>query len=562
MEVFKYDWGVVFKDMITGKRTRIKNDVESLRRFYEENKTDLFIGYNNSGYDNYIFKGLLLGKDPYYMTHLLINENKSKRIYQYAEWYKIPLNTYDAMFGLGFTGLKENEAYLGIDIHECPVPFDIDRKLTEDEWELVFRYCEADVDATELVFHKTVGTFEQKLILINMFDLGREFLNKSDQKMMAELLGANYPVKADDHWDPFDYSQLDHRLNKYSEIVEHYGNENWSGLNIEIAGVPHTLGIGGLHGCRDNYSYDGEIWLADVEAYYPSLMVAYDFFARSIPDSYKKRFADIKRRRAEVKHTDKPLSNALKLVLNTTYGCFKYKYTNLFDERMANNICIAGQSLLVDLIEQLEPHIELIQSNTDGIIFRPIGDKDLIREILAEWEERSKMKLEVEVATRIVQKDVNNYVMRMDDGEIKAVGGYVRQYSPRGLRRNASIIDKALVEHLMNDVDIDEFINKCDDPMEFLMVTKVGRTYNEVFYENELGDRTELGKINRTFASNGLKGRIYKQKVGKNPELVASQSDRTLVWNWDVSELDISKIDKQWYIDVTKSRLKAYEGSK
>ena len=58
---------------------------------------------------------------------------------------------------------------------------------------------------------------------------------------------------------------------------------------------------------------------------------------------------------------NKTLAGTLKLVINTTYGCMKSKYSSLYDPKMANQVCITGQLLFVDLIEKLEPYITLIQ---------------------------------------------------------------------------------------------------------------------------------------------------------------------------------------------------------
>ena len=126
---------------------------------------------------------------------------------------------------------------------------------------------------------------------------------------------------------------------------------------------------------------------------------------------------------------------------------------------MANNICIAGQVMLVDLMENLEPYCKLVQSNTDGIIIIPLDDEK-IREVIRDWEKRCKVQMEISYGDKIVQKDVNNYVFRKEDGKVKAVGGYVGQYAPRTLRKTLAVVDKALVENLINGTSIEEYIHK------------------------------------------------------------------------------------------------------
>src|SRR5690606_35106610 len=98
-------------------------------------------------------------------------------------------------------------------------------------------------------------------------------------------------------------------------------------------------------------------------------------------------------------------------------GAMKDKYNQLYDPLMANNVCVAGQLLLLDLIEHLEPHCQLIQSNTDGLFVKINHENDLdtIKEICKEWEQRTRMELEFDIFTKIFQKDVNNYIVINED---------------------------------------------------------------------------------------------------------------------------------------------------
>lgn len=560
-EVFRYDWLVVFKDLISNQYTIIKNDKNKLKEYLDNNKSSLFIGYNNSNYDNYILKSILLDIDPYYVSSIIINKDKSGRIYRIAKWNDINFYSYDVSFGLGFTSLKEDEAYLGISIDECPIDFNLDRPLTEDEFKQVIEYCKRDVDATCLLFEKTQSEFETKLYLCNEFGLDKSYLNKGNQSIIERVLGADRKFNCTDANDPFDFSQLNLKLKKYTKVIDYFSQptDMQKGLELDICGVPHTFGIGGIHGAIPNFSYTGKLMNIDVASYYPSMMIAYDWFARSVPQEKKKLYAKMKADRIVLKKTNKKLSDAYKLVLNTTYGCYKYEYCNLLDPRMANNICIGGQVMLVDLMENLEPYCKLVQSNTDGIIIIPT-DEDKVKEVVKDWEDRTKMVMEISYGVKIVQKDVNNYVFKKEDGSIKAVGGYVRQYKPRDLRRTLSIIDKALVENLINDVPIEDYIHSNNDPLDYQIVSKIGKTYDRVFFESD-GVQTPTNFVNRAFA--GFKaGRLYKQKDGKNKEMVANHPNNTFIWDKDVNDLDISLIDKQWYIDMTYKRLNDYMGGK
>ena len=58
-EVFIKDWLVVILDMDNRKEHVIINSPSDLKQFYQEHKTDIWVGFNNHHYDDYILKGIL-----------------------------------------------------------------------------------------------------------------------------------------------------------------------------------------------------------------------------------------------------------------------------------------------------------------------------------------------------------------------------------------------------------------------------------------------------------------------------------------------------------------------
>ena len=63
-EVFSHDWLVVIMDTDTKEIHVIVNDREKLIQLYEQNKNNIWCGYNSRHYDQYILKGIILGLDP------------------------------------------------------------------------------------------------------------------------------------------------------------------------------------------------------------------------------------------------------------------------------------------------------------------------------------------------------------------------------------------------------------------------------------------------------------------------------------------------------------------
>jgi len=61
VEVFAYDWIVIFKNVASGEYTIIHNDNEAVKQFMANDP--LLGGFNNKHYDNHILKAILCGAD-------------------------------------------------------------------------------------------------------------------------------------------------------------------------------------------------------------------------------------------------------------------------------------------------------------------------------------------------------------------------------------------------------------------------------------------------------------------------------------------------------------------
>lgn len=575
-EVFKYDWLVVIIDVTNKKEYVIVNDVEKLQEVYEDNKHDIWVGYNSRTYDQYILKALLCGFDAKKINDYIIVQGKPGWKFS-SLLAKIPLNNYDIM--TSFHGLKQLEGFMGNNIKESSVSFDIDRKLTPEEIEETIKYCRHDVEQTIEVFIQRKEEFESHLSLIKAFKLPLAYISKTKAQLAAIILGASKK----NHNDEFDIEFPDTlRIQKYKEVLNWYKNplnrDYKKELNINIAGVPHTFAWGGLHGAINKYHGEGYFLSIDVASYYPALMIEYNFISRNISDPSKYR--RIRDKRLQLKAEKNPMQLPYKIVLNSTYGAMKDKNNDLYDPRQANNVCIGGQLLLLDLIEMLEDHCQLIQSNTDGLIVKlhSIDDYELIDDICYEWEKRTRMQLEFESYKKIFQKDVNNYVIVDFDGNYKSKGAYVKKLD--NLDYDLPIVNKAIKEYLLNNVHPEVTINNCNELKEFQKIVRVSNKYMYALYNPKVTEekvRDKDGKLKtikvftggeiqkektfRVFASKlPSDGGIYKVKShDKNPEKFADTPDNCFIINGDVNGKPIPKhLNRQWYIDLAIKRLEDF----
>ena len=229
---------------------------------------------------------------------------------------------------------------------------------------------------------------------------------------------------------------------------------------------------------------------------------------------------------------------------------------------MAHSVCYSGQLYLIQLAEELKDSISgltVIQLNTDGIMFSVDTKYEYkVRHILNKWQQTTGFGLDDTFISKIVQRDVNNYVMLETDGSVKVKGGVVSDYKGGDFKHNSlSITCKAVVDYLLFDKPIEDTINDCDDPFAFQMIMKTGGTFDEVLHEVN-GQLVKVNRVNRLYATNDTNyGMVYKMK-GDRKNKVPNCPENTIVDN--LGKITIDKINKQWYIEITQERVEKFLG--
>ena len=559
-EVLKYDWLVVLIEPFEQKKTVIVNDPDKLKSYYEDHKSDIWVGYNSRTYDVYILKAILCGFNPKEVNDFIIE--KGRKGWEYSSVFNnIPLYNYDCMNK--FFSLKQLESFMGDNIKETSIPFDVDRKLTKDELSETIKYCAHDVEETMKVFLANKADFDAHINILKTFNLPINHVSKTQAQLSALALGC----VGKEHFDEWDISFVDTlKISKYKRVMEWFSDQaenvrDYSNkLEIDVCGVPHVFGWGGLHGApKEPLHRKGLILHVDVNSFYPSIMIEYDLLSRNVRDKsvYKKIYDT----RLALKKAGKKKEQApYKIILNSTFGICKDKYNPAYDPRQANNVCVNGQLLLLDLLEHLEGHCELIQSNTDGLIIQ-IPDSDeafyMIDDICFEWEKRTHMGLGLDLISEIYQKDVNNYLWIDADGNVERKGGYVKQLND--LDYDLAIVNEAMVNYMAYGIPVEKTINECENFKDFQKVVKISNKYVCGVHNGvNLKDKTF-----RVFASKDESdSAIYKVK-NKNgvltPEKFANTPLHCFIENGDINgKKPPETLDKNYYITLAKERLTQY----
>ena len=598
IEVFKKDNLFVFRDYFTKEWTVIHNNLDALRKFYLANRDSLFVGYNSHSYDSNVMRAYLQGKNPFHVSKAIIESDDRSLVYKMFDTKKTPLFGMDLYQDNRGFSLKEHSAFMGINIKETDVDFDLDRELTEEEQVLNELYCKNDVLATEKRFEQNIGMLVAKAAIALYFGLDKMALSMTNANLTAELLWAE---KTPDRGDELDKYELPEDFEIASETIrqafmtdEFEANDKGHAsisLDVPRRDVTEVLGVGGIHGAKESFIHVGNFHARDVGSLYPNTMVLFDYLSRNIPEEKRHIYQMLLDERMEAKYSNKEfteikgvqiptklLINGYKLPLNTKYGAMGAEFNKLYDPRMRLLVCITGQMAMWDLLEKIENHATIIQSNTDAHYYIPFSEEDekAIDDIANDWMKRTGYTLDDDPFKAIFQKDVNNYLAVTSDGKVKFKGAIGLT---NGLKVSKAIVSNAFINYVVAGKDYKEFINECDELRQFQMITKTGYTFDDTVVRDSKGNEMKAQKVNRTFAikdpNNAVE--IFKVKHGAVIEEegttivgddsytkgLANAPEYYAIDNEAIGEgwITLDDIDKEYYINQVEDLLVMWFGT-
>ena len=610
IEVTKYDWIVVAKNIETKAYTVIHNDNYHLRAFLEQSGIVLG-GFNNKHYDDWVVMTMVQGGSNVevkkHSDYIIGGGNAWE--FPFIQFKKRPFYSFDLRDDIADPGisLKAIEGNLKRSIVESSISFDIDRPLTPEELEELIEYCKEDVDSTEKLFYERKEDYiDAKILIGEMYGVPpEEALGLTNAKLCARILGAK-PKKLDDERDYVIPDNID--VNLIPEIVLSFfllirdksipdaklfgAGKGSKGMTLKLwirtkyGSCPVTYAWGGVHGAKPcvtiEETADRVIINQDVASLYPNSMLNFGYCSRAMedPEAYRKL---VERRLGYKRAGDKLRSNALKLPINTTYGAMLNQHNDLADRWAGRSVCISNQLAMTMLIVQLAQKcetIDFVNINTDGIMFT-IDRKEvtLSEEIIKAWSEVTRFEMERDDFKKVIQKDVNNYIGITPDGKFKTKGGYVSLYKGGTFKTNSlSIIHKAVVDYLVSGIPAEKTINECTDVFAFQQIVKTGGTY-EGSYHYVNGVREPIQKVNRVYAVKDrkygqvVKGKWITEKRRKDPVSgkMISEPVNPPVWSETIisecpencfidneNVLTVDDLDKGYYIDMANKRIDKY----
>jgi hypothetical protein len=466
-------------DIATGKYHLVWR-CESIRRHlrtqFINSSSTVLVGFNNKNFDNKLTDAILDGANE--ETIKRISDELIEGDGRNVRWRSGDRNnfrpswvgrTFDIGFDIGQrkigpegnqrkipeVGLKRWERLNGVAVHRSSVPFDMPILRAEDIHDTE-QYCLADVCATAWLLLSNEAwnpCLNARRVLVDDYNERGVDWEMTKPRITSIVLNAstnNFKPPLD--WEDEHFNLPSNlRIHKHRDIVRAY-TENSIGKLREMSsktgggkgvvarnmfGIPHLFGVGGVHGCVKGIWFDrgGGIYSLDAASLYPNMMRHYGLLSRCVVGSDRAKFGELIDLRVKVyKPKGDTRAEGLKLVLNGGFGSMGFDKSDMYDPVHFSSVTILGQLLMLDLLEKLERHIVLIQSNTDGVFFKlrnatPEGLEDC-RKIVSAFEKRTLLEMEWTEFERMYQKDVSNYVARtvakpgepFDSGKVKVKG--------------------------------------------------------------------------------------------------------------------------------------------
>jgi hypothetical protein len=330
-------------------------------------------------------------------------------------------------------------------------------------------------------------------------------------------------------------------------------------LNVVVDGFRFDFGTGGIHGsvssCIVAESDTHQLIDADVSSMYPNIAIANRVFPEHLTDRFCDIYKDVYEQRKS--YPKASAENAmLKLALNGVYGDSNNQYSPFYDPQYTMTITINGQLSLCLLAEKLLTidGLSLVQVNTDGVtVLCPRNMMDKYNAICEAWQQQVGLQLEYASYSKMIIRDVNNYLAFYTDGKVKRKGAY--QYEGLGWHQNQGglVIPMAAEANMIYGTAIEDFVQTHNNLYNFMLRTKVPRN-SKLMLVMEDGTEIQQQNICRYYACKDG-GKLVKIM----PALIEGGEDRRLSIDssWNVKTCNNLKdfgndIDYDYYVAEAK----------
>ena len=417
-----------------------------------------WVGFNSENFDRPLIAAALMGCDAHDIkrvaTAIIRDEMRSWQTYKefgidFIEYDHIDL--IEVAPGV-MISLKTYAGRMGYKTM-VDMPFHHDQDLTPEQLPVLRKYCFNDLGVTKELFCELKEQLALRKEMTETY--GIDLRSKSDAQIAEAILKSQVGMGKAKKEIPslVTYSMPDIIKTRNSGLLELITRLEACSFKINYAnGSPelpdflndeyvfgkgtYQVGLGGLHSTHDKGLYleatdDFIISDFDVASYYPNIMLKAGMTPR-LPGWQGEKFIEEYRtiydmRMAAKRSGNKAVANALKIVLNGTFGKLGSIYCPFYSPDLMLAVTLTGQLNLLTLIVELDKlkDVKCQSANTDGIIVTyPPKMRDDVLTVFSRNAKRTGFEYEETRYTKVGMKDVNNYLALGTDGKVKRKGLY------------------------------------------------------------------------------------------------------------------------------------------
>lgn len=337
---------------------------------------------------------------------------------------------------------------------------------------------------------------------------------------------------------------------------------------LSYRGVKTDYGLGGLHGATNEGVYEATpgwtIMTSDVVSFYPNLSIKNKFAPEHLPkDAFCELYEWTFEERKKIPKSN-PKNYVFKIILNSTYGLTGDETSFLYDPKMMMQITINGQlllSMLYEMICEEIPGATPLMQNTDGLeTMIPTSEVEKYMEICGRWERLTGLSLEHDKYSKMIIRDVNNYMAVTISGNVKCKGAfewedlYKKKVSVLHKNKSFLVIPKAIHAYFIHGILPEDYLRDNDDIFDYCAGVKAKGGWQLFHYEGL--DKKPLQKIVRYFVSNDGSKIVKCHPDGREIQVEAGVWKQTVLNKVDPKvPFGTYNINKDYYLDAIYKQL-------
>jgi len=226
------------------------------------------------------------------------------------------------------------------------------------------------------------------------------------------------------------------------------------------------------------------------------------------------------------------------------------EHSFLYDPLYTMQTTLTGQLTLSMLCEKLVlsfPDSIMLQANTDGFTMKiRRTDLDKYYKICAMWEKLTRLNLEYVEYSKMVIRDVNNYIGIYTNGKVKYKGAFEldKDYHKDN---SFKVIRIALSEYFINDVPVEQTIMNHKNIYDFCGRQKFNSASYGVTYEYLMGGIIPVKQQKNVRYYISKKGHKFIKHFNDGRQSIINEGVPVIIFN-KYEEKDDYHVDYDYYI--------------